>query len=107
MAADARPVLPPYPVTCTAGCGRPALYKVAAQWSDGHTAELKTYSLCCAECLPPAFRAAAAKQQACRRAAGEALDPPGIYPLRRGDRDRALPRLYDLESELSRGAGAD
>ena len=45
--------MPPYAVLCyRPGCDRPAAYKVAARWSDGVTEELKTYSLCCAECLP-------------------------------------------------------
>ena len=46
----------PYLVCCT-GCGRPAGFKVAARWSDGATAELKTYALGCEGCLPVLRRA--------------------------------------------------
>ncbi len=91
-------MMPPYPVLCTTpGCERPALCKIAARWSDGVTEELKTYALCCAECLAAAFRRAAAKQAACRRAPGEILEAPGIYELARGRRDRTLVRRPDLE----------
>jgi len=92
---------PPYEVRCTrSGCSRPAVYKIAARWSDGTTEELKTYALCCAECLPEAYRASRTKQQACRTARGETLEAPGIYLLIRGRRDRALERRPDLEAEL-------
>lgn len=88
----------PYPVVCYApGCGAPAAYKIAARWSDGVTTELKTYALACAACLAAQFGAAGAKRVACRLAPGESLDAPGVYELRRGDRDRALTRRPDLE----------
>jgi hypothetical protein len=91
-----------YPILCyTPGCGRPAVYKIAACWSDGLTAELKTYSLCCAECLPESFRRSREKKAACRLAPGEVLEPPGIYRLVRGQRDQKLHRLTDLENELA------
>jgi hypothetical protein len=87
-----------YPVLCgTCGCGRPAVYKIAARWSDGATEELKTYALCCPECLTAALRHSHEKQAACRRAPGEILEPPGVYELARGRRDRALVRRLDLE----------
>jgi hypothetical protein len=92
--------MPSYSILClTPGCGRPAVYKIAAGWTDGVTAELKTYSLCCEECLPEQFRRSRAKQAACRRAPGECLEPPGIYRLARGQRDQALQRLPELEKE--------
>ena len=48
-----------YPVLCQfPGCGRPAGFKVASQWSDGTTHELKTYSLSCEFCLPSLLRQA-------------------------------------------------
>src|SRR5262245_20797193 len=72
--------MPPYPVLCYArDCGKPAEYKIAARWSDGATAELKTYSLCCADHLAEQFALSRRKQRACRRAPGEVLDPPGIF----------------------------
>jgi hypothetical protein len=96
--------MPPYPVLCHApGCGRPAVYKIAARWSDGVTAELKTYALCCEPHLAEQFRHSRQKQRACRRAPGEVLDPPGIYLRQRGLRDQQLQRLPELEAQL----GAD
>src|SRR3954452_20006017 len=90
-----------YVIRCaTKGCPRVAAYKIASHWSDGLTGELKTYSLCCAECLAERFRDSLAKQAACRLAAGETLEAPGIYRLERDTRDRQLARLPDLEQQL-------
>jgi len=94
--------MPPYSVLCYGdGCGRPAVYKIAARWSDGITQELKTYALSCEECLPDQFRRSREKQAACRLARGETLEPPGIYLLQRGERDRQLHRLPELEQQLA------
>src|SRR5437763_17186405 len=94
--------MPPYPVLCyTPGCGQPAVYKIAARWSDGITEELKTYGLTCAACLPEWYRQSRAKQAACRRAPGEILEPPGIYELGDGLRDRQVQRRLDLESPFA------
>jgi hypothetical protein len=92
----------PYPVLCSAaGCCAPAAFKVAARWSDGTTAELKTYATACPACLPKLFALAAAKRAACRLAPGEALEAPGVYELARGTRDATLTRRPDLEADLS------
>jgi hypothetical protein len=94
----------PYPIRCyTPGCDRLAVYKIAARWTDGLTHELKTYSLCCAECLPQAFSRGRAKQAACRLAPGEVLESPGIYRMERGQRDQKLHRLPDVEQQLAQG----
>jgi hypothetical protein len=94
-----------YIIRCyTPGCPREATYKVASRWSDGVTSELKTYSLCCAECLPERYRASMQKQAACRTAAGEILEPPGIYLLTRGQRDQQLQRDMEMEEKLRAGA---
>jgi hypothetical protein len=91
-----------YPVLCyRAGCGRPAVYKIAARWSDGVTQELKTYSLTCGDCLAEQYARSRAKQAACRLAAGETLDEPGVYELARGQRDHQLVRRSDVEQQLS------
>ncbi|HVS37733.1 MAG TPA: hypothetical protein VMS17_19380 [Gemmataceae bacterium] len=93
--------MPPYPLSCYhPGCTRPAVYKIAARWSDGVTHELKTYALSCEECLADWARRSHAKQAACRLAAGETLEPPGIYELARGRRDQQLTRRPDLEAAL-------
>jgi hypothetical protein len=90
--------MPPYPVVCyTAGCGRPAEFKVAARWSDGVTGELKTYGLACEQCVAEWYRRARERQAACRVAPGETLEPPGIYRVERGRRDPHLLRLPELE----------
>jgi hypothetical protein len=100
--------MPPYPVCCyRPGCGRPAVYKIAARWSDGVTHELKTYALSCEDCLPEWFRTSRAKQAACRLASGETLEPPGVYELARGRRDRQLTRRQDLEAQLAAPADGE
>jgi hypothetical protein len=91
-----------YSVVCyQPGCGAPALYKIAARWSDGVTAELKTYSLCCAGCLPALYQASLQRQVRTRLIEGETLERPGIYQLAKGGRDRQLVRLQALEEELN------
>jgi hypothetical protein len=95
--------MPSYPVLCyTHGCDQPAAYKIAARWSDGVTRELKTYGLACEKCLPAWFQRARERHPACRRAAGESLDLPGIYRMLPGQRDQQLERLPEIEQELSR-----
>jgi hypothetical protein len=76
------------------------VYKIAARWSDGVTEELKTYALSCPDCLADWFRRSREKQKACRLAPGEILEPPGIYQLASGQRDRQLQRQSDLEQQL-------
>jgi hypothetical protein len=94
--------MPPYPVICYRnGCGRPAVYKIAARWSDELTQELKTYALCCQECLAEIYQRSCQKHAACRLAPGEALEVPGIYELARGRRDHQLVRRIDLEQNSS------
>jgi hypothetical protein len=96
--------MPPYPIYCgTPGCPNLALYKIAARWSDGVIRELKTYGLCCAQCLPKLFAQSRAKQTACRLTTGETLEPPGVYRLERGQRDQKLTRLPELEERFAVG----
>jgi hypothetical protein len=93
--------MPPYPIYCSQkGCGKSAEYKIASRWSDGATTELKTYALCCRECLPEYFRQSRVKNAACRRAPGEMLGAPEIYALQRGVRDLEISRRTDLEKQL-------
>jgi hypothetical protein len=77
-----------------------AIYKIAARWSDGVTQELKTYALTCSDCLAEAFRRSRAKKAACRLAAGETLESPGVYELVRGRRDPQLVRCPGVEQQL-------
>ena len=98
--------MPPYPIYCYGdNCHRPAVYKIAARWSDGVTQELKTYALSCEECLAESFRTSREKQAACRLAPRETLESPGIYHIERGQRDRLLHRLADLEAKLLQDEG--
>ena len=93
--------MPPYPIYCyTKGCKNLATHKIAARWSDGVVSELKTYALCCADCLPAWFRQSRAKQQAGRLTAGETLEACGIYELQRGTRDQQLERKPEMEQQL-------
>ena len=99
--------MPPYSASCLQpGCVRPAVYKIAARWSDGVTHELKTYALCCEECLAEWLQRSWAKQAACRLAAGETLGLPGVYEMVRGQRDQQLARRHDLEERLSSSGDA-
>jgi hypothetical protein len=94
-------MMPPYPLYCYRnGCGKLAVYKIAARWSDGVTEELKTYSLCCEACLTELYRLSREKQKACRLSARETLETPGIYLLKHGERDRRLERVKELEDRL-------
>jgi hypothetical protein len=94
--------MPPYPVLCyTRGCGQKAAYKIAANWSDGLTGELKTYALTCPGCLANWYRTARAKQAACRLAPGEVLEAPGVYHLERGQHDQQLRRATEVEGQLN------
>ncbi|MCU0706079.1 MAG: hypothetical protein MUF18_19120 [Fimbriiglobus sp.] len=87
-----------YPIRChTRGCPHQAAYKLGAVWADGTTRELKTYSLCCAACLPAEWASARERRERCRQAPGEELGPVGVFELRAGSRDRELPRREDLE----------
>src|ERR1051326_2237701 len=93
--------MPPYAIFCySRDCGKLAVYKIAARWSDGVTQELKTYALSCEDCLPEWFRRSRAKQAACRLAPGETLETPGIYTLERGRRDVQILQRHDLEKDL-------
>jgi hypothetical protein len=91
--------MPPYVIHCTRpGCRAPAVYKIAARWSDGITQELKTYALTCSDCLAAELARSRTKQAACRLAAGETLERPGVYELAHSLRDHQLRRRADLET---------
>ncbi len=94
--------MPPYAIHCLRpGCDQPALYKIAATWSDGITKELKTYALSCANCLGELLQRSRERQSTCRLSGNETLESPGVYTLVRGARDRGLSRLADMERGLS------
>jgi hypothetical protein len=79
------------------GCSQPAVYKIAARWSEGRLSELKTYGFACSDHLGPVFRDA---EQRCRDyapAPGETTEEIAIYRFEIGKRDRQLHRLWGLE----------
>lgn len=89
-----------YEVRCAAeGCQELAQYKIAAEWSDGTTSELKTYGLACEQHLAGLFRRGHEKRSHCRIVEGESLSPPRIFRLNTGCRDRQLQRAPELEAE--------
>jgi len=97
--------MPPYQIPCcTTGCKHPAKYKIAARWSDGVVHELKTYALCCDECLPAWLLRGRDRQKTCRLTPGETLEPPGVYQLQHGQRDQVLQRLTELEERVLNAA---
>ena len=68
-----------YPVVCqTLSCGQLATFKIASEWSDGVTAELKTYALCCEKCVPEWFELAMDRQRVCHLTDGESLGIPKV-----------------------------
>jgi hypothetical protein len=91
-----------YEVLCDhVGCTRPAHFKIASQWSDGSTKELKTYALSCTSCVRVLFESANGRHGKCRLEPHETLDRPEVYEWVRGMRDRQLIRRTDLEAVAS------
>ena len=79
------------------GCPEPAAYKIAAQWSDGSFAELKSYGFACSDHLGPVFREAEQRRHDYPIKPGEILEEIAIYKYDQGKRDRQLQRLWGLE----------
>jgi hypothetical protein len=93
-----------YPVLCyEANCGQPAVYKIAAQWSDGLMQELKTFSLSCQAHLAGQFASSLERHGKTRLLPGEISERPGIFQLTGGWRDKELVRLEELEAQLLSG----
>ncbi|MDG3006464.1 hypothetical protein [Paludisphaera mucosa] len=79
------------------GCPEAASYKIAARWSDGSFAELKTYGFACSDHLGPVFRQAERRLQDYQAAPNEIVEELAIYRYETGKRDRQLQRLWGLE----------
>jgi hypothetical protein len=93
-----RPAMSSKVVNCThAECGEPAVYKIAAPWSDGVFSELKSFGLACADHLGVVFRLAEARRKVYHPTEGEKVGNIGIYKFESGKRDRQLQRLAGLE----------
>lgn len=85
-------------VTCGhPACREPATYKIAAPWSDGRFAELKTYGHACSDHLGPVFHAAEQRRRDYTPSPAETVEALGIYQYEQGKRDRQLQRLWGLE----------
>jgi hypothetical protein len=83
-----------YVPACSAPtCDRPAVYKIAAAWSDGTSKELKTYGLACEAHRDSQLNAARCHLGALKLSDGESVGAVGVYILRRGNRDTELVRL--------------
>lgn len=89
----------PYKVICLQPeCAEVAVFKIASLWSDGGAQDLKTYALCCKNCLANSFSLSLIKHKNCRTIPGEILEPPMIFDLTSGKQLPQLVRRTDLES---------
>jgi hypothetical protein len=78
-------------------CSEPAGYKIAARWSDGSFAELKTYGFACSDHLGEVFQDAENRRLDYTLCPGEVIEEIAIYRFEPGKRDRQLQRLWGLE----------
>jgi hypothetical protein len=83
------------PRCSAANCDRPAVYKVAAPWSNGTSHELKNYGLACEAHRDSQLARAQLHSQGLTLAEGETLGAVGLYKLEPGKRDAELSRLPD------------
>jgi hypothetical protein len=82
-----------YDPKCSAsGCGKPAVYKIAAPWSDGASRELKNYGLACVEHRDMLLARASRSREGLSLAEGETVGPVGLYRIIRGATDSQLPK---------------
>jgi hypothetical protein len=85
-----------YQPTCSApNCHEPAVFKVAAPWSNGPSRELKNYGLACEAHRDSQLALAKLHRQGLKVAAGETVGEVGLYQLATGRRDTELTRLPD------------
>jgi hypothetical protein len=85
-----------YQPTCHAPeCRAPAIYKIAAAWSDGTSRELKNYGLACEAHRASLLERARGDHGGLRLAEGETVGPIELYLLRDGCRDAELARIVE------------
>jgi hypothetical protein len=90
-----------YRPACSApACDRPALYKIAAIWSDGTSRELKNYGLTCENHRDSQLIAAQSRLRSLRLSDAESVGPVELYLLRSGCRDVDLPRAIEQRSGI-------
>jgi hypothetical protein len=75
------------------GCTEPALYKLAATWSDGTSRELKNYGLACEAHRELQLARAWARHRGLLVSEDETVGPVELYVLRPGCRDAELDRF--------------
>jgi len=78
------------PLCQAPGCQQPAVYKVAAPWSDRHWTELKNYGVSCGAHAQEQLEAARQKQRDLHLAKGEQVHQARLYRLDIGRRDAEL-----------------
>ena len=83
------------PICSAERCERPALFKVAAPWSDGTSRELKNYGLACQAHHDLILARAQLHRHDLPLAERETIGPVGLYQLVNGSRDAELSRLPD------------
>ena len=83
------------PTCSTPKCGQPAVYKIAAPWSNGTSRELKNYGLACEAHRDSQLALAQLHREDLKLAEGETVGPVGLYKLEAGKRDADLARLPD------------
>ena len=83
------------PVCSAPKCGRAAVYKVAAPWSNGTSHELKNYGLACEAHRDSQLTLARVHCEGLALAEGETVGAVGLYRLEPARRDVELRRLPD------------
>jgi hypothetical protein len=78
------------PLCSAVHCEAPALYKIAASWSDGSSRELKNYGLACETHRDSQLAVARRHHEGITLSDGETVGPVELYPLRPGSRDAEL-----------------
>jgi len=85
-----------YTPTCSApDCEAPAVFKVAAPWSNGTSHELKNYGLACEAHRDSLLVRAKLHQRNLALVEGETMGSVGLYSLKNGTLDSSLERLPD------------
>lgn len=80
-------------------CLGPAIYKVAAPWSDGRFSELKTYGFACVDHLADVLRSAEARWLDYEPVREETVQDIGVYRLNPEDADHPWVRDEDAEED--------
>jgi hypothetical protein len=77
------------------GCDHPAIFKIAAPWSNGTSNELKNYGLACDEHRVTQLAVARSKREGLVLADGESVGRVSLYQLMPGLRDAELTKVPD------------